>query len=159
MGAPTVQNHARLGPCDKEGARTMKGVQPFEIQVGAVHDVEGAGLEGDVVKDIHVMSFSVGNLNKSGDGTTQIQQRVQLYRRLLLTEVRPRKNRKAEIDGGGIQRIYGSVQVDAQWFGRIHRARDGDQHLSKIGVDAPVARLVRVGQSRAGDVAPESQMI
>src|SRR5665213_2796709 len=65
----------------------MEGVQPFEIQVGAVHDIERAGLERDVVKNIHVMSFSVGNLDKSGDGTAQIQQRVQLYRRFLLTEV------------------------------------------------------------------------
>src|SRR5665213_1755456 len=31
--------------------------------------------------------------------------------------------------------------------------------LSKIGVNTPVARLVRVGQSRAGDVAAEPQMI
>ncbi len=105
------------------------------------------------------MPFSVGNLNNSGDGTAQVQQRVHLHRRLLLAEMSPWKNRQTEIDGGGIQSIYSSAQIDAPRFGRIHRTRHADQHLSKIGVDAPVACLVRVGQSRAGDVAAEAQMI
>src|SRR5450631_3619814 len=105
------------------------------------------------------MPFSVGNLNKSGDWTAQVQQCVHLHSRLLLAEVSPWKDRKTEIDGGGIQRINGSVQIDAQRFGRIHRTRDADQHLSKIGVDAPTARLVRVSQRRTGDVAAEAQMI
>ena len=72
----------------------MECVQSLKIQVGAVHDIERAGLKSDVVKKKDIVPFSIGNLNESGDGAAQIEQCVHLHRRLLFAKTGPRENGK-----------------------------------------------------------------
>ena len=87
------------------------------------------------------MMFSIGNLNESGDRAAQVEQGVHLYRSLLLAKVRPRKDREAEINRGGVQCVHGGVEVDAERVGRIHRTSDMNRRLREVGVDAPIAGL------------------
>ena len=47
--------------------------------------------------------------------------------------------------------IDGRVQVDSQVLVGVQAARFGDKHLGKLGIDAPVAPLVGIGQIVAGD--------
>ena len=77
----------------------------------------------------------------------QIQQRMHLHRRLVLTKLGPRKEREAKIDGGGVQSIQTLVQIDIDRIARIERARDSNQDLRKVGIDSPVAGFVCVSQS------------
>lgn len=51
------------------------------------------------------------------------------------------------------------VEIETERLAGVHRARDADQHLSKVGVDAPIVRLVGIGQSGARNPAPEAHVI
>ena len=105
------------------------------------------------------MMFSIGNLNESGDRAAQVEQGVHLYRSLLLAKVRPRKDREAEINRGGVQCVHGGVEVDAERVGRIHRTSDMNRRLREVGVDAPIAGLIGVRQSGPRNVPAESEVI
>ena len=74
---------------DEERRAHGESVQPLEIEVATIYHVERTGLDRDIVEDIHVVQFSVGNANKSGDIAVQIQQRVHLHGGLVLAESGP----------------------------------------------------------------------
>src|ERR1039458_3641444 len=84
---------------------------------------------------------------------------MQLDRGLPCTKARPRKHRQAEIDGRGIQSIDCIVQIEAERFGGIHGARDVDEHLCKVGEDAPVMSFIGIGQSGPGNPASNAHVI
>src|SRR5438477_3285114 len=92
------------------------------------------------------MRSTFSNADKRGDISVQIQQRMHLHCRLVLTKLGPRKEREAKIDGGGVQSIQTLVQIDIDRIARIERARDSNQDLRKV-IDSPVACCVCVSQS------------
>ena len=97
--------------------------------------------------------FSLGNRDKRGDRAAQIQQRVQLDRRLGSAETRPGKQVQAQINGRGVQRINGFFEVHSDRLIVIERAGAPDERLGQIIVGAPVTLPVGVGQSAVGDFA------
>ncbi len=103
--------------------------------------------------------FSFGNLNECGDRATQVEQCMHLDRGLFGSEASPGEDRQAEVDGGGVQCVHGAVQIEAERFVGVHRAGDVDEHLSEVGVDAPVVRLVGIGQRRPCDLAAKAHVI
>ncbi len=119
--APSQQD-AGFGACDKEGAVTMQGVETLKVQIAPIHHVERAsGFRQDPVKDIHVMQFSIGNLNESGDGATQVQQRMHLHRSLGGLKPSPRKDRQAQVNGRRVERIDGAIEIETERLRRVHR--------------------------------------
>ena len=137
----------------------MDAVESREVQVAAIHDVVGAGLEDQQVEDNDVVQFAVAEMNKCGNGAPQIEQRVLLDRRLGRAKRRPVKNRQAEIDGGRVQRIHGTVEFQIERFVGIQQTRLSDQHLGKLEVNAEVAALVGVRQCRALERCAEPHVI
>ena len=105
------------------------------------------------------MELAVADVDEGRNGSAQVEQRVQLDRRLGRAKRRPRKQRQAQIDGGGVQRIDGLGQIHLQRFVGIEPAGDADQRLRELVVDVPVARFVGVGQCAAADVAPHAQVV
>ncbi|MNC85163.1 hypothetical protein D3C83_07480 [compost metagenome] len=95
------------------------------------------------------MQFAVADVNESGDVAAQIEQRVQLHRRLGRHERRPRKYRKTQIDRRRIQGVYRLAQIDTEGLLCVKAPRHADQTLGEVCVDAPVARLVGIGQRAA----------
>ena len=51
------------------------------------------------------------------------------------------------------------VEIHADGIGGVEGPGDADQDLRKVGKDAPVARLVGVGQSSPRHLAAYSEMI
>jgi hypothetical protein len=90
---------------------------------------------------------------EGGDIAAQIQECVEFDRRLGALERRPREQRKTEIDGGGVERIDGLVEIDAEAVIDVVAPGGGDQDLGEVGMDAPVALLVGIGQGGARDIA------
>jgi len=82
---------------------------------------------------------------KLGIAAAQVEQRVQLDRRLRMAKRGPRKQRQAKVYGGGIQRVDG-----------IGHDNEG---LGEFVVDTPVARLVGIGQGAAADVATDAEVV
>ncbi len=78
---------------DKEGTSLMHRVQPREVQIAQIHDVEGPGFEGQNIEHIDIAQLAVADVNEAGNGATQIKQRVQLDRRLGRAKRRPIDNR------------------------------------------------------------------
>ncbi len=57
----------------------VQPIQAGEIDVPAVHDIDGAGLGHEHVERMHVVHLSVGNMDETRDVAAQIQQCVHLY--------------------------------------------------------------------------------
>ena len=105
------------------------------------------------------MQFSVGNQDKFGDVALKIQQRVHLDGPLGPAKPGPGEHRQAEVDRGGVERVDGRIQVDAQVFLGVQRPCLADQDLGEVGVDPPVALSVGVRQIVARDAAAKAHVI
>jgi len=89
----------------------------------------------------------------------QIQQHIHFDSGFVLAEFRPGKQRQAQVDRGGVQRIQTLIQVHTDRIGSIQRPRDSDQHLCEVGVDASIVRVIGPGQCRARHAAMETHVI
>jgi hypothetical protein len=89
----------------------------------------------------------------------QVEQRVHLHGSLGRAKVRPRKYRQAQVDGGRVQGIDGVRQFQPQVFLGVELPRLIDQPLREVGVDAPVAGFVGVGQRAATKRPANSGMV
>ena len=54
---------------------------------------------------------------------------------------------------------HGVIEVQAQVLAGVHRSGDADQRLRHLGVDSPVASLVRIGQGVARHRATNAHVI
>lgn len=68
-----AKEHAALGARDKEGATAVEDVETLEVDVSAIHHVEGSGLWRDSIENVDVVQFSFGNFNECGDRATQVE--------------------------------------------------------------------------------------
>ena len=137
----------------------MQAIQPIEIQVAPVHDVERAGLDGQHVQHVDVAHLAVADVDEGRDGPAQVQQRVQLDGGLGGAKRRPVEQAQTQVDGGGVQGIDGVVQLDTQRLAGVELAGTTDQHGRKVRPDAPVARFVGVGQRRTLDRRAKSHRV
>src|ERR1700682_1935691 len=111
-----------LGTSDEEGTGTVEHVEALKVDVAAIPHVERTGFRCDGIKDVDVVQFSVGYLNKSGDRATQIEQRVHLDGALLGPKASPGEHRQAEVDGSGVQGVYRVVEIEAERLAGIRGA-------------------------------------
>jgi len=137
----------------------MHRIETSEVDIAAVHDVEGSRLGKQNVENAHIPHFPVGNVDKLGDAAPKIQERVHLDRAFGLPESRPGEQRKAEVYGRGVQRVDRRIQVDADVFVGVKFLGSGDENLSEVGVDAPVAVFVGLGQGVAGDERSNAHVV
>jgi hypothetical protein len=144
---------------DKERPGEMQSVQALEVEIAPVHHVKGARLGQQFVEHIDVVPLAVGDVNEARNVAAQIDQRVQLDRRLGRTKRRPRKQRQAQIDRCGIQGVDGIFQIHAKGLVDIKSARDSNQVLSELGIDAPVACFVGVGKRAPGNRSANTQVV
>src|SRR5918995_5176573 len=98
-----LESEVGFGARDEEAGGLMEAVEPLEVEVTTVHDIEGARLGNQHIEDIDVVQFAIGNMDKTGNCSAQVEQRVQFHRRFGGAKLGPRKQRQAQIDGGGIQ--------------------------------------------------------
>src|SRR5439155_5097692 len=91
-----------FGPRHKQCGTNRQSVQSHEVDVAAIHHVERARLDEQVIEDVDVVRFSVSDPHKTGDIASQVQQRVQLYGPLASTKSRPRKQTQTQVDGGRV---------------------------------------------------------
>src|ERR1700687_4449146 len=137
----------------------MEGVETREVHIAPIHHVERTGFRQDFVKKTDVRPFSIGNLNESGNGAAQIQQRMHLHRGLGELESGPRKQGQAQINGGRVESIDSAVEIKSQRLIGVHRPCGCDQNLGEVSIDAPVDGLVGVRERRARDATAEAHVI
>ena len=138
----------------------MQPAEPLEIQAGAVHDVERAGLRNQRVKHVDIMQPAVGDVDERRNASLQIQQRMELHGGLGGAEPGPREQRQAKIDGGRVQSVDGVAELQPQVVMLVQRPCGiMDEALGEVGMDAPVARPVGVGQGVSRDACGKSHVI
>ena len=148
-----------LGSRDEEGRGLVNPVEAGEVEITAIEDVERPGFEDQLVEEIDVVNLAVGNDHPTGNRAAQIQQRMQLHGGFVPAKLRPGKQRQAQIDGRGIQGISRLIQLHTELLVGVEAAGLANQHLSEIGVDAPIANLIGIGQGIARDPAADAQVI
>ena len=157
IDAPKVS--IRFGAGDEESLCLMHRVKSLEVQIGAIHNVERAGLQHQNIEHLDVAQLAVRDVDKAGNIAAKVEQRMHLHCRLGGAKQRPRKERQAQIDGRRVQRVSRVLQLDAETVAAVESSRLHDQALSKFGVNAPIPRFVGVGQRRAFDLVPEAHVV
>jgi hypothetical protein len=149
MRNETTETEVLACPCNEESTVQGPTIQSFEVEVTAIHDVEGARLRSKLIQHIDIVNAGRSNANKRGNLATQIEQRVQFQSVLRGTEVGPGKQCHAQVDGSGVEGIDGVGQVEPQVFVAVQPSRFCNQRLCEITVNTPVAGLVGIGQCAA----------
>jgi len=155
--ARTLQ--VRLGPDDEERPVLMKSEEAAIIDIAAVEDIEAAGLGNEIVQNPHIVRFSICNLDKRGDRASQIEKGMEFDGRFGAAEYCPREKRQTQIDGGRIEGIDRVFEFESQIFAGVKRAGLRDEDLGEVGIDAPIARFVGMGQGVSGDAPPKSHVV
>ncbi len=135
-----------LGARHKESACCVHGIQPREIQITPIHQIERPCLDGQRIQSVHLVHLPIADVNKAGDVAPQVQQGVQLDSSLGCAKRSPRVHGEAQVDGCCVQRIDHCVQVRTEGVVCVEGARHADQGLTQIGVDLPRTRCVGVGK-------------
>jgi len=134
----------------EESLMLVDAIQSSKIQIGSVHDVERAGLEDELVQNIDIVDAARRDNKYGGDVSLQAEQGVQLDAALASSESGPGKQRQAQVDGGGVQRISSLLELGRQRLVRVESGSLLNEELGKVAEDAPIARLVGIGQGAAG---------
>src|SRR6202043_4013076 len=136
---------------DEECTCLMNYIKSAEIDIAAIHDIDGTGLRYHQIQRQGIAHFTIRNVNETGDWATQIKERVHLYPSFGRAKIRPRKERKTQIDCRAVERIYSVRQVKANVVLQIKFACTLDQDSGKIRPYTPITALVGISQSRLRD--------
>jgi hypothetical protein len=83
----------------------VEPVEPLEIDISAVEDVDRAGFGNELIQDADIVHLPICDAQEGRDASPQIEQRVELDRAALFLEQSPRKEVETQIDGRGIECI------------------------------------------------------
>jgi len=148
-----------FGSDDEKSAVLMKRVEACEIQITAVQNIEGSGLDGENVEDSNIVRFSIGHMDKRGNRTSQIEKSMKFDGSFVLAELGPREKRQTQVDGRGIEGVGRLFEHQADIFVAVKSTGFGDEPLGEIGIDPPIARFVGVSQVAARDAAANAHVI
>jgi len=154
-----LEAQALLGADKEVAAGLVKGVQPCEIQVAAVRQIEGAGFRREGIEDADLVRLAVADVNERRNRAAQIEQRVQLDGRLGRPEWRPGVGRQTQIVGRSVGGLDGLFEFDADGLVGVQRSGIGDQVLRQPGVDLPGPGCVGIGQRIARDGRAETEVM
>ena len=104
-----------------------------------------------MIQDVDVVQLSVGNQDEFGNIALEVQQCMQFDRPFGSPKLCPGKQRKAQVDGGGVQGVDRGVEVETEVVAQIELFGSLDEDLSEVGVDAPIALMVGMSEVAVGD--------
>lgn len=147
------------GTGHEEGGALMDSVQSGEVPVSFVHDVEGSGIENDVIQEIDIVHTGRCYAYYTGKMTPERKDCIQLDASVVSSELGPWKQRKAQVDDGGIQCVCRMFQFDSEAIAGIQIRGLVDQNLSEICKYAPVSFFVGIGQGAPSNSCSNTAVI
>src|SRR5450631_190084 len=105
------------------------------------------------------MHTASGDNDDGGKVALEREQGVEFDGGLVLPKRSPRKEREAEVNGGGVQRIGGGLEFKTERFIGVKRGGLLDEDLGEIGKDAPVAIFIGIGQRAAGGGLADARVV
>ena len=145
-GIASFELRVRLGSRDKECAALVDDIKSGEVQVPPIQKVVRARLYDEMVQCIDLVHLPVADIDKRWDRASEIEQRMQLYGRLVLAKWCPWVHRQTKVDGRRVECIDCGVQIDCQRFVGVKRSSDANKVLRKVGIYLPRSRGIRIGQ-------------
>lgn len=145
-----LESEVVLGSRDEVCRGQVNRMQPAEVDVGSVEDIDRPVFDAQRVQNFHIVHFAGSDDDHAGDAAAQVEKRVQFQGGFGLSELRSGKERKAQIDGGGVQRVEAVIELDTEEVADIDLSGLGYQYLRKVGVDTPVSYPIGIGQRSAG---------
>ncbi len=159
QGLVTNKVEIVLGSNHEESVSLVDGVKSGKVQVTAIHDVKSPRLDEKFVQDIDVVELSLGNLDKTGNRSSQIEQRMKFDRCFGSPKSGPSEQTQTQIDGGRIQSVNRFFHEHAKVLVGIQPSRMADEILSQIGINSPVPLFVGARQIHARHIATNPQTI
>src|ERR1017187_7708892 len=147
------------GTGDEESAALVQPMPAGEVEIAAIHDVKRTGLPDQLVEEVDVMHTASGDNDDGGKVALEGQQRVQFDGGLVPAESSPRKEREAQVNGGGVQRISRRLEFKVERFIGVKRGRLLDEDVGEVGKDTPVPLFIGHRQRVAGGGLPDAGMI
>ena len=105
MRVASLEVESGLGAYHEESLGLMETEKTHEVHIAAIHNVDGPWHGRKYVENSDIVTSTVGNMNKLGDITAQVEQGVQSYGAFRLLIMCPGKEAQAQIDQRRIQRV------------------------------------------------------
>ena len=96
-----------FGPGDEEGLGGFEAMQASEVEIAAIHQVDGAGFDRELIEHGDVVRFALRNVDETRNAPPEIEQGVKFDGGLAAAEFRPGEEGEAEVDGGGVEGVDG----------------------------------------------------
>ena len=129
---------------DEEGSRHSNLIKSGEVKVASVKDIACQRLVCKPVHSIDIMHVGIGDTIENGNLRDDIHLSVDLDARLRTSELRPSKERHAEVDSRGVHGIEPAVQFklscNPPLLGKEHHVE------SKLLKDAVVPEVISLGK-------------
>lgn len=149
----------RFGSGDKEGPALMKSIEPGVVQISSVQDVERTRLDREHIEDSNIVRFPFCNIDKRRDGTPQVEEGMEFDGAFPLSKKGPRKKRQAQIDRRRIEGVNRVLEIQSDVFVAVECPSLGDEDVSEVGVDPPIAPFVGMSQVVPGNAAADAHVI
>ena len=151
-GFQDIELRVALGSNHEVCLGLLDSEQAGEVEIAAVDHINTARLESDLIQEMDVVNRSIGNAHKNWDRAGQVELSVQFDGCFGSPEVGPRKHRKTQVDGRGIDSVNHLAEIQPVGVVGIESPGLADEDLRERFVNAPVAILVGIGQIGSGDV-------
>jgi len=116
MGIEASKLGIPLSPDNEESEELSKGIEPPEVQIATIHDIESSRLGYQDIEYIDVMELSLCDFNERGDIPLKIHECMHLDCGFMFAERRPGKEGQTQIDCGGIESVSSSIEFDTEFF-------------------------------------------
>jgi hypothetical protein len=148
-----------FGSGHKEGHMLCEPIETSKVDVPTVHDVERGWFEDQLIQEGGIVNFPMSDADYARDRAPEIHLGVEFDGPFVLSERGPWEKRETQIDRGSIQGVNRLVEFQSEVFVRIQLSGHSDQHVSKVGVDAPISFFVGIGQRASRNSAANPYMI
>jgi len=146
-----VVAHVDLRPGDEERQSHMNPIKPIEIDVSAIHYIEGSNFEDYPIQGVDVVDLPLGDRHECRDRSVQVDHGVELDGRFALSKPSPRKEAHAQVYRRCVYSIDDLVDLHDVSIRCVQLASLANENLSEFEIDAPVPRLVGVGEIGSSD--------
>src|SRR5580693_6135081 len=107
-------------------------MEPGEIDIAPIHDVDCARLREQQVERVNVVQLAIRHVDEAREVAAQVQQRVHLDRRFGGAEMRPRKDRQTKVDRRRVERIDRVGEIETQILIDLQSSRLDDRAKSVL---------------------------
>ena len=158
-GSGDIVTHVGTISDDKEGPGLGDASQATKVDVAAVHDVKGTGLDRQLIEPADIAESRGSDVEKRGDRAAQIERGVELYRRVGAGPVGPRAKCETQIYYRGVYGDDRHVEIERIGFVKIQCPDFGHEFTGQMLPRPPVALFIGAGQGTPSDPGPEAHVI